>query len=69
MTSAAPEVRPDPSPVPPEERFWRRYSPHHEFPLSTVARGRWRIPVAGGGYAESAKTAKMSRQNEQAAVP
>ena len=21
-----------------------------EFPMSTVARGRWRIPVAGGGY-------------------
>jgi polysaccharide deacetylase family protein (PEP-CTERM system associated) len=21
-----------------------------EFPLSTVARGRWRLPVAGGGY-------------------
>jgi hypothetical protein len=22
--------------VPPEERFWKRYSPHHEFPLSSV---------------------------------
>jgi hypothetical protein len=22
--------------VPPEERFWQRHSPHHEFPLSTV---------------------------------
>ena len=22
---------------PPEERFWQRYSPHHEFPLSTVS--------------------------------
>lgn len=22
--------------VPPDERFWQRYSPHHEFPLSTV---------------------------------
>jgi hypothetical protein len=22
--------------MPPEERFWHRYSPHHEFPLSTV---------------------------------
>jgi hypothetical protein len=22
--------------VPPDERFWVRYSPHHEFPLSTV---------------------------------
>src|SRR5947209_479398 len=24
------------SPVPPEEQFWQRYSPHYEFPLSTV---------------------------------
>src|SRR5437763_15439979 len=22
--------------VPPEEQFWQRYSPHHEFPLSTT---------------------------------
>jgi hypothetical protein len=22
--------------VPPEEKFWEKYSPHHEFPLSTV---------------------------------
>lgn len=25
------------APLPPEERFWQRYSPHHEFPLSSVA--------------------------------
>jgi hypothetical protein len=24
-------------PMPPEEEFWKRYSPHHEFPLSTVS--------------------------------
>jgi hypothetical protein len=23
--------------VPPDEKFWQRYSPHHEFPLSNVA--------------------------------
>ena len=23
--------------IPPDERFWQRYSPHHEFPLSSVA--------------------------------
>src|SRR5579871_5912480 len=23
--------------IPPEEKFWQRYSPHHEFPLSSVA--------------------------------
>ncbi len=27
----------DSAPIPPEERFWQRYSPHHEFPLSSVA--------------------------------
>jgi hypothetical protein len=25
-----------PGRLPPEERFWKRYSPHHEFPLSSV---------------------------------
>src|SRR5262245_64578862 len=25
------------SPIPPEEQFWQRYSPHYEFPLSTVS--------------------------------
>src|SRR5262249_7085376 len=25
------------SPVPPEEKFWQHYSPHHEFPLSSVS--------------------------------
>lgn len=24
-------------PLPPDERFWKRYSPHHEFPWSTVS--------------------------------
>ena len=23
--------------VPPEERFWKRYSPNHEFPLSSAS--------------------------------
>src|SRR5262245_32803884 len=26
-----------PTRLPPDEKFWKRYSPHHEFPLSTVA--------------------------------
>jgi hypothetical protein len=35
MPSAVTSVR---VPVaPPEEQFWQRYSPHHEFPLSTVS--------------------------------
>src|SRR6516164_5882712 len=31
-----PKTKPDPA-VPEDERFWRRYSPHHEFPLSSAA--------------------------------
>ena len=32
-----PPAPPDPVPlVPPDEKFWQRYSPHHEFPLSSV---------------------------------
>src|SRR6266852_7596826 len=26
-----------PSRLPPEEKFWKRYSPHHELPLSTAS--------------------------------
>lgn len=35
---SAAETRPTPKQltVPPDERFWKRYSPHHEFPFSTV---------------------------------
>src|SRR5262245_56414879 len=38
MAEDTPEKKADPNqpPVPPDERFWKRYSPHHEFPLSTV---------------------------------
>jgi hypothetical protein len=34
-TNAKPTARA--KPVPPDERFWKRYSPHHEFPLSSVS--------------------------------
>jgi hypothetical protein len=30
-------AKPRPSLVPPDEKFWVRYSQHHEFPLSTVS--------------------------------
>lgn len=33
---AGPKANEKPELVPPDERFWVRYSPHHEFPLSTV---------------------------------
>ena len=33
---AAPKADDKPSLVPPDEQFWVRYSPHHEFPLSSV---------------------------------
>jgi hypothetical protein len=45
MSTATPAPAPAPAPakpkaeqplVPPDEQFWVRYSPHHEFPLSTV---------------------------------
>lgn len=38
-TAAAPTLpknSPRPPLMPPEEQFWERYSPHYEFPLSTV---------------------------------
>lgn len=38
--STAPTTQPKTAPAgrltPPDEQFWQRYSPHHEFPLSTV---------------------------------
>jgi hypothetical protein len=39
MKSMTPQNLPstsEPSPLPPEEKFWERYSPHYEFPLSSV---------------------------------
>jgi len=32
-----PTANPIPMPVPPEEQFWKRYSPHHEAPLSGIS--------------------------------
>jgi hypothetical protein len=37
MSTNTPVVGKRTQPVPPEEQFWKRYSPHHEFPLSTVS--------------------------------
>jgi hypothetical protein len=34
---AAPPVDDGQPPLPPDEKFWQRHSPHHEFPLSLVA--------------------------------
>jgi hypothetical protein len=36
---AAPKVPDKGFRLPPEEKFWKRYSPHHEFPLSAVSSG------------------------------
>lgn len=39
MSTATPPVKPSQAPAaaqPPEEQFWKHYSPHHEFPLSSV---------------------------------
>ncbi len=42
-------VRPDAAklPVPPDERFWERYSPHHEAPLSGVGSFALHFLIAG----------------------
>lgn len=37
LTNHAPKLKGKKKAAPPEERFWQRYSPHHEFPLSTAA--------------------------------
>ncbi len=37
MTSEVPSPSITPDRVPPDEAFWIRYSPHHEFPLSAVS--------------------------------
>src|SRR5690349_17229204 len=52
MAEQTPAVGPSPQatpslPVLPEERFWKRYSPHHEFPLSAV--GSFALHFVGGG--------------------
>jgi hypothetical protein len=37
MSASSPESKSPPPPLaPPSEEFWERYSPHHEFPLSSV---------------------------------
>jgi hypothetical protein len=43
-TAQAPQQSPVPL-APPEEEFWERYSPHHEFPLSSV--GSVALHIAG----------------------
>jgi hypothetical protein len=37
MSTNTPVVVSRTQPVPPEEQFWKHYSPHHEFPLSSVS--------------------------------
>jgi hypothetical protein len=40
QTDKAPPGKPSNKPkIPPEERFWKRYSPHHEFLLSSTGSG------------------------------
>src|SRR5262245_1631575 len=45
MTTAALETKPT---VPPEERFWKRYSPHGEAPLSVSGSLALHVLVGGG---------------------
>src|SRR5439155_17557983 len=41
------KVKEKPSLIPPDERFWQRYSPHHEFPLSSATSGLVHLLVLG----------------------
>ena len=36
MSTAADEKKAKKPLLPPDEQFWKRYSPHHEFPLATA---------------------------------
>lgn len=46
MSTSAQESKSPPPPLaPPSEEFWERYSPHHEFPLSSV--GSIALHIAG----------------------
>src|SRR5437588_6756061 len=48
MSTAAPEkTTTNVLRVPPDERFWRRYSPHHELPLSSVSSVALHLLVVG----------------------
>jgi len=49
-TTPAPakEARPSGSPVPPEEQFWKHYSPHGEFPLSVAGSFALHALLIGG---------------------
>ena len=40
-----PKNQPRPPLIPPDEEFWEKYSPHYEFPLSTV--GSIALHIAG----------------------
>ena len=39
---------PQPTRLPPEEKFWQRYSPHQEMPLSTIGSFALHLLVVGG---------------------
>src|SRR4051794_14095392 len=49
MTATASEKKPSArSPEPPEERFWKRYSPHGEMPLSFAGSLSLHLLIIGG---------------------
>jgi hypothetical protein len=55
-------------PAPPEERFWKRYSPHHEFPLSSVGSIVLHI-LSIGALVVIAYIITRTRSDEQIAPP
>lgn len=48
MSTATPEKKPTDLRVPPEEAFWKRYSPHGEAPLSMAGSFALHIAIGGG---------------------
>ena len=58
---------PKAAPAPPDERFWQKWSPHHEFPLSTLASIAIHIVVIGLFLIYIAKLMKFG--DDKSAVP
>ncbi len=56
-------------PAPPEDAFWERYSPHHEFPLSSVSSIATHILVFGLMVLVGWAIAKFGLREEQKPVP
>jgi hypothetical protein len=66
--SQQPPASEDKELAPPEERFWQRYSPHHEFPLSSVGSVVLHV-LSIGALVVIAYVITRTRLDEQKAPP